>query len=124
MVSHDLEEGSNVIIHSGHVKIATFVAGSLKPFVVNRFGEVAIGHLSKFFCAHDLLLQNVMAVLETSKNLEIRKKNKKIIRVKMHQFHEATPLSISKVPEGQPKLKVFQPLLGGAVGRSPPGLDG
>jgi hypothetical protein len=41
----------------------------------------------------------------------------------MYQFHEATPLSITKVPEGQPKLKVFQPLLGGVVGRSPPGLD-
>ena len=28
------------------------------------------------------------------------------------------------MPEGQPKLKVFQPLLGGAVRLSPPGLDG
>jgi hypothetical protein len=46
------------------------------------------------------------------------------IRVNTHQLHEATPLSITKVPEGQPKLKVFQPLLGGAVGRSPPRLDG
>jgi hypothetical protein len=42
----------------------------------------------------------------------------------MHQFHEATSLSISKVQEGQPKLKVFQPFLGGEVQRSPPGLDG
>jgi hypothetical protein len=44
--------------------------------------------------------------------------------VKTYQFHEATPLSISKVPEGQPKLKVFQPFLGGAIRKSPPGLDG
>jgi hypothetical protein len=28
------------------------------------------------------------------------------------------------VPESQPKLKVFQPLFGSAVRRSPPGLDG
>ena len=41
-----------------------------------------------------------------------------------HQFHEATPLAISKVPEGQPKLEVFQSLLGGAARGSPPGLDG
>jgi hypothetical protein len=62
MVSHDLEEGSNVVIHRGHVKIATFVARRLKPFVVNIFGEVAIGHLSKFLCGHDFLLQNGMVV--------------------------------------------------------------
>jgi hypothetical protein len=62
MVSHDLEEGLNVIIHSGHVKIATFVAKRLRPFVVNRFGEVAIGHLFEFLCGYDFLLQNRMAV--------------------------------------------------------------
>jgi hypothetical protein len=67
MVSHDLEEGSNVVIHSGHVKIATFVVGRLKPFVVNRFGEVAIGHMYKFLGGHDFLLQNRMAVSEISK---------------------------------------------------------
>ena len=49
MVSHDLKEGSNVIIHSGHVKIATFVAGGLKPFDVNGFGEVING-----ICANSL----------------------------------------------------------------------
>jgi hypothetical protein len=31
---------------------------------------------------------------------------------------------ITKVPEGQPKVKVFQLLFGGAVRQSPPGLDG
>jgi hypothetical protein len=35
-----------------------------------------------------------------------------------------SPLSILEVLESQQKLKVFQPLLGGAVRRSPPGLDG
>jgi hypothetical protein len=55
--------------------------------------------------------------------MEIRKKQT-VIRVKTHQFHEATPLSITKVPEGQPTLKMFQPLLGGVVRRSPPGPDG
>jgi hypothetical protein len=52
------------------------------------------------------------------------KKKQRVITVKAHRFHEATPLSITKVPEGQPKLKVFQPFLGGAIRQSPPGLDG
>jgi hypothetical protein len=57
-----------------------------------------------------------MAVLEIRKKTYIRKKKKQtVISVKTHQFHEATPLSISKVPEGQPKLKVLQPLFGDAV---------
>jgi hypothetical protein len=74
IVSHDLEEGSNVVIHSGDVKIATYVAGSLKPFVVNGFDEVAIGHLCEFLCGHDLLLENRMAVLEIRKDVNIRQK--------------------------------------------------
>jgi hypothetical protein len=116
MVSHDLEESSNVVIYSDNVKIATFVAGRLKPFVVNGFGEVAIGHFCEFVRGHDLLLHNGMAGLEIRKDADTRiKKKQTVIRIKMHQFYEATPLSITKVPEGQPKLKMFQPLFGGAV---------
>jgi len=62
MVSHDLEEGSNVVIHSDDVKIATFVAGSLKSFVMNGFGDVAIGHLCEFVYGHDFLLHNGMII--------------------------------------------------------------
>jgi hypothetical protein len=78
MISDDLKEGANVVIHSGNVKIATFVAGSLQPFVMNRFGEVAIGHFCEFLCGHDLLLQNGMAVLETFKDPKKKKKKDKI----------------------------------------------
>ena len=56
--------------------------------------------------------------------MEKKQKKQIVLTVKTHQFHEATPLSISKVPKGQPKLKMFQPLLGDAVQQSPPGLDG
>jgi hypothetical protein len=74
-----------------HPQIATFVAGRLKLFVVNRFGEVGIGHLCKFLYGHDLLLQNRLTVLEIMKDADIRQnKNQNVIRIKTHQFHEAT----------------------------------
>ena len=62
---------------------------------------------------------------EQAKLGDKNKNNKqRVLTIKTHQFHEATPLSILKVPEGQTKLKVFQPFFGGAVRRSPPSLDG
>ena len=76
MVSNDLEECSSVVIHSGHVKISTFVAQGLKPFVVNLFGEVAIGHLCKFLGGHVFLLENRMAMYETRKEQEKIKERK------------------------------------------------
>jgi hypothetical protein len=85
MVSHNLKEGANIVIHSGNVKIATFVAGSLKPFVVNRFGEVVIGHLCKFLYGHDLFLENGMAVIKLRKDADIRQKKKQtVIKVKTY----------------------------------------
>jgi hypothetical protein len=56
-----------------------------------------------------------MAVLEIKKDADIRQKKQTVKTVKTYQFHEAAPLSITKVPKGQPKLKVFQPLFRGAV---------
>ena len=53
-----------------------------------------------------------------------KKEKQRITTLKTHQFHETTPLSISKVPEGLSKLEVFQSLLGGAARRSPLGLVG
>jgi hypothetical protein len=47
----------------------------LKPFVVNGFGEVAIGHFCEFVCGHDFLMYNGMAVLEIRKDADTKKKN-------------------------------------------------
>ena len=41
-----------------------------------------------------------------------------------YQFHEATPLSILKVPKNKLKVKVLKPIIGGAIGQSLIGFDG
>jgi hypothetical protein len=59
---HNLKDRSNIVIHSGHVQIATLVAICLKAFDVNGFGKVAIRCLCKILGNQDYFIYDGMTL--------------------------------------------------------------
>jgi hypothetical protein len=47
VIADNLYECPNKIINCNNIQISTLVARLLKPFMVDRFGEIARGHLGK-----------------------------------------------------------------------------
>jgi hypothetical protein len=56
MISHDLHECFDEIIHSGDTQIIAAIAGLLKPFVVKYFYKITRRHLGKLRVAKILYI--------------------------------------------------------------------
>ena len=55
--------GNRVDRHRKHLQIELVVFISKEKLIfVSAFGKVIIGHLCKFYCGHNFLMQNEMAV--------------------------------------------------------------
>jgi hypothetical protein len=80
MISHDLYECSNDIIHSGDIQIITAIARLLKPFIVKYFCKITRRYIGKLRREDIRVLKNTFNYPKNCQNRE-EKLNYKTIGV-------------------------------------------